>query len=249
MSPTPHSLSRLFFPCHAIPLSPNFPPSSLSLPIPSCVPHPDSPAGAGGSRQVEQHCPGPRCRWCWGQSSTGQGVKEHSTSPPWEHGNGSLTLFLPSAPSKAGMPPAGGSIPGDPHPWGHPGPTWQTQVVQSSPSRLNRAPCAYVCPRKLHFSGKRGSSGLESQAQLLPNPQPSPGVLTPPDQGCWDHLDCRNSSQPEKGWGRIPGGIPERGRRHSQPVEGSVGLGKRTLIPHGRMMGGCHPLQSIPIHG
>lgn len=90
---------------------------------------------------------------------------------------------------------------------------------------------------------------MESQAWLFPNPQPTSGVLTPPDWGSWDHLDCRSSSQTERGWGRILGGIPGRGRRHSRPVEGNVGLGKRTLIPHGGMMGGCHPLQSIPIRG
>lgn len=75
-----------------------------SLPIPSYVPHPDSPAGAGGSRQVEQHCPGPRCRWCWGQSSMGQGVKEHSTSPPWEHGNGSPAVPTISPEQSWGAP-------------------------------------------------------------------------------------------------------------------------------------------------
>lgn len=172
------------------PFPPAFPPHPSpcpSLPIPSCVPHPDSPAGAGGSRQVEQHCPGPRSRWFWGQSSMGQGVKEHSTSPPWEHGNGSPAVPTGS-PKQSRDPPSrcreahqvqGMLIPGDPHrwrppslgdphPWGHPGPTWQTHVVQSSPSRLNRAPCAYVRPRKLHFSGKRGSSGAGAPSMALP---------------------------------------------------------------------------------
>lgn len=54
-------------------------------------PRAGSPEGRGGSLQVKQHCPGRRCRWCWGQSSAGQGAKEHSTSPPCRDGDTSRT--------------------------------------------------------------------------------------------------------------------------------------------------------------
>lgn len=37
-----------------------------------------------GSRQVKQHCPGPSNHASRGHSSSGHGVKEHSTSPFWK---------------------------------------------------------------------------------------------------------------------------------------------------------------------
>lgn len=159
--------------------SPHCPPAVPPPSFPACPqlpPSVGSPAGAGGSRQVKQHCPGPRCRWCCGQSSTGQGAKEHSTSPPWGQGDVSprwprsrtQPRIHPSclSPEQRLDPPppqqdgAGKpwSILGDP-PQIPPGLTRQTQVVQSSPSRVNRAPCAYVRPRKLHFAGEERGGG------------------------------------------------------------------------------------------
>lgn len=54
--------------------------SPAPFPLPG-APHRSSPEGRGGSLQLKQHCPGRSCRCCWGQSSTGHGAKEHSTSP------------------------------------------------------------------------------------------------------------------------------------------------------------------------
>lgn len=47
-----------------------------------------SPVMGVGSRQVKQHCPGPSHHSSRGQSSSGQGVKEHSTSPFWKRTKG-----------------------------------------------------------------------------------------------------------------------------------------------------------------
>lgn len=47
-----------------------------------------SPVMGVGSRQVKQHCPGPSHHSSRGQSSSGHGVKEHSTSPFWKKAKG-----------------------------------------------------------------------------------------------------------------------------------------------------------------
>lgn len=47
-----------------------------------------SPVVGVGSRQVKQHCPGPSHHSSRGQSSSGHGVKEHSTSPFWKKAKG-----------------------------------------------------------------------------------------------------------------------------------------------------------------
>lgn len=126
-----------------------------------------------------------------------------------------------------------------------PGRTRQTQVVQSSPSRLNRAPCAYVRPRKLHFAGggerqrsrgwgQGGKHGFCRTPTPNPHPQQTPG-LPPPNpthptgwgsQGT--NLAGRSSSRPARRWGRNPGGTRGRCRRCYQPAEESAGLSPST---------------------
>lgn len=173
----------------------------------------------------------------------GQGAKEHSTSPPWGHGDTSAPA---SAPSKAWLPAAAGwrvgawSITGDPP--SPPGPTRQMQVVQSSPSRLNRSPCAYVRPRKLHFAGEKKDSGAGGKPPIpKTHPLGSPHLRFggPGDAPGWQEQQSVG-----EGLGQEPGG-------HSGEMQEMFPDCEQSGGGHGAPGGvtlGYHPPQHVPHH-
>lgn len=117
------------------------------------------------------------------------------------------------------------------------------QVVQSSSSKLKRAPCTYVRPRKLHFAGEErgaeGRAGMGSRARscLATTPQPIPGSVThrpSPPAARGSHLAGRSSSRAARRWGRSLGGTRGRCRRRFQPAEQSRarrGHGEASVCP------------------
>lgn len=197
-----------------------------------------------GSRQVKQHCPGPSHHSSRGQSSSGHGVKEHSTSPFWKRAEGYGPVREVSQPwVTGGLPPPllkvtkespgsgrerkGESFPGG---WGEAGGSWEcASCLWGGCPVCPGCSRQHLFPPRLQSSFCSGSPASCALSHLLPL-QPK-NLLTHPS----DHITLPpktfSSTAESKAFGPAGRTFQDqvRGRGHhstSRPLPLSTALGQ-----------------------